>query len=284
MHFNVIAPKLDWVGIGISQQSVDNRLCGVHIGEAIAKLIDFGLRQFDTAFAFDSAAVTSTSAWLQVRKNPVQQLTLKHFVSRRGQSKGARRCIAIQPLSLGHLAHHVFDLVSHLLKGTHVLRLRELSQLLHIDDPDLRCLGRFLKLLEQLVDRLQLLLDLQRLRNGHPLVADEQIVGRELINLVLVTQAIDDMHKLPSKAIRVVIDLVVDTLQQINLMMLDRLIVNTFQTFRRLSSLGVLVVDLVGLLLDRMRFVGFQNLAFAFLEHHPQMIDAWTKASDLTWI
>ena len=62
------------------------------------------------------------------------------------------------------LAQVVLDLLLQLAELLDVARLGELGQLLHVDDADLGVLRRLFELLEQLVDRLQLFLDLQRLR------------------------------------------------------------------------------------------------------------------------
>ena len=58
----------------------------------------------------------------------------------------------------------LFDLLLQLVELFDVARLGELRQLFQVDDADLRRLGRFFQLLEQLVDRLQFFLDLERLR------------------------------------------------------------------------------------------------------------------------
>ena len=65
-----------------------------------------------------------------------------------------------EALLLGHLAQVVLDL---LLQGAELLdvaRLGELGERLHVDDADLGRLAGLFELLEQLVDRLQLFLDL----------------------------------------------------------------------------------------------------------------------------
>ena len=68
---------------------------------------------------------------------------------------------------------------------------------LHVDDADLGRLAGLFELLQQLVDLFQLLLDGQRLRHGHRLVAGELVLGGQLVDLVLVAQPLD--HAAPAR-------------------------------------------------------------------------------------
>ena len=103
-----------------------------------------------------------------------------------------------------------------------VARLGELGEQLHIDDADAGRLAGLFELLEQLVDLLQLLLDRQRLRHGHRLVAGELVLGRQLIDLVLLAQPLDHVHQRTGPRRLVVAGRVPQPLQVANLLGLAR--------------------------------------------------------------
>ena len=73
------------------------------------------------------------------------------------------------------------------------LALGELGQLLQVDDADLRCLHCLLELFEEFVDRLQFLLDLERLRHGHRGAAGELVLRRQFVDLVLLAEPLDEL-------------------------------------------------------------------------------------------
>ena len=97
----------------------------------------------------------------KLAEDPLQQPTLEEAIGL------GRELVALggllQSLPLGQLADVLLDLPGQLAELVDVARLGELGQCLQVDHADLGRLGRLLQLLEQPVDRLQLLLDLQRL-------------------------------------------------------------------------------------------------------------------------
>ena len=94
-------------------------------------------------------------------------------------------------------AQVLLDLLLQLVQLLDVARLGELRQLLQVDDADLRRLGGLFQLLQQPVDRLQLFLDLQRLRARVSGVRPVNVVlAGQLVDLVLVAQPVDELHQL----------------------------------------------------------------------------------------
>ena len=122
-------------------------------------------------------------------KQPLQQLALKQPI-RLGREPEAARLL-LQPLLLGQLAQVILHLLLQRAELIDVARLGELGEQVHVDDADAGRLAGLFELLEQLVDLLQLFLDRQRLRHGHRLVAGELVLGRQLVDLVLVAQPLD---------------------------------------------------------------------------------------------
>jgi hypothetical protein len=78
-------------------------------------------------------------------------------------------------LALGHLSDDVSDLLADLLKGVQIAWLGVFGEGLHVDQADLSGFGRFVKLLEQLVDLLEFLLELDRLGDIDFLTSGENV-------------------------------------------------------------------------------------------------------------
>ena len=106
--------------------------------------------------------------------------------------------------------------------------------------------GRLFQLLEQLVDRLQLFLDLQRLRNGQRRAAGELVLAGQLVDLVLVAQPGDQLHQLPGERRAVVAGLIPQPLQLAKLLVAKRLLEALLQVRRRLDRLALLAIGVGG--------------------------------------
>ena len=145
-----------------AQQGVDERSRDVHVGHGVAELVVLGLLHLGRAFADDRPLMPAGARGLQLLEDARQQLRLEEPI-RLGRQLEAATLPFLQPLLLGHLAQVLLDLLLQCVELFHVARLGELGQLLHVDDADLRRLGRLFELLEQLVDRLQFCLDLEGL-------------------------------------------------------------------------------------------------------------------------
>ncbi len=275
--------KSHWLCSWIAEQCIDDRLRSVHIGQAIAELKRLCLRQFDAAFTHDAAMMAARATGLQLGENSVEQATLEYLVGLRCQLESPAG-IAIEPLSFGQLAHHVLDLLTQFLEAGHVLRGSKFSQLFHVDHANLRCSRSLFELLEQFIDGLELLLDLQGLRNGHALRAGECVLGGQLLNLVEISQVLDQAHQLSGKTIGVVADLIIQSFQQINLALADGLLENASQWAWRIDAFGALVESLLGFLFDGVGFISLQDFSSPFFQQGLQEIDAWPQSSNLAGI
>ena len=94
-------------------------------------------------------------------------------------------------------------------------------------------LRRLFELLEQLVDLLQLFLDRQRLGNRQRRAAGELVLGRQLVDLVLVAQRLDELHELPGELRPLVAGRVPERLQIAKLLLLNGLLESLAQLRRR---------------------------------------------------
>ena len=75
---------------------------------------------------------------------------------------------------------------------------------------------------EQLVDLFELFLHAERLRHGHRFVAGELVLGRQLVDLVLVAEPLDQPHQVAGERRLVVAGRVPQPLQVANLLRLAR--------------------------------------------------------------
>ena len=120
------------------------------------------------------AQVPAGARGLQLAEDLRQQPALEQAV-RLGRELVAALA-RLQPLPLGLLAQELLDLPLQLFELFQIAGLGELGQLLQVDDADGGRLHRLFELLQQPVDRLQFLLDLQRLGHGQRLAAGELIL------------------------------------------------------------------------------------------------------------
>lgn len=74
------------------------------------------------------------------------------------------------------------------------------------------------QLLEQPIDRFELFLDFQRLRNGHGRAAGERVFAGQFIDLVFFAQSSHQLHELPRKARAIVAGLIPQPLEIANLL------------------------------------------------------------------
>ena len=167
-----------------------------------------------------------------------------------------------QSLTLGQLAQHVLNLLLQGVELFQVAGLDELGQLLQVDNADLSSLGGFLQLLEQFVDQLQFLLDFQGLLHRHRGSAGEVILGGQLVHLVLLAQALDQLEQLPGERPGFLLGGVPEPFQVVQLLIVDGLIESAGDLRGRLHLLGQVVVTLAGLGLGLAGLVGGQDLAF----------------------
>ena len=189
-----------------------------------------------------------------------------------------------EALLLGNLAQIILHLLLQCAQLIDIARLGKLRQHLHIDDADLRRLASFFELLEQLVDLLQLFLDRQRLRHRHPLVPRELILGRQLIDLILLAQPLDHIHQRTSPRRLIIARRVPQPLQVANLLGLDRLIKPIAKLLRHLRLGRLIDKRLLGLAPHGLRFVLGKNLPLPLLEHRNQRIDARPQPGNLARI
>ena len=91
--------------------------------------------------------------------------------------------------------------LAELLELVHARLVDELPELVEVHDRDLRVLAGLLELLDELLDRLELLLDLDRPLDAHGLAAREIPARRELIDLVAIAQSVDHAHELAREAL-----------------------------------------------------------------------------------
>ncbi len=161
----------------VAQQGVGERGRDVHVRHGIAELVGPGLLHLGGAFADDRALMPAGARRLQLLEDARQQLGLKQPIGVRRHLKAAAFAF-LESLLLGHLPQIFLNLLLQGVELLHLPRFGELGQFLHVDDADLRRLGRLFQLLEQLVDRFQFVLDLQRFGNRHRLVAGEFVLRR----------------------------------------------------------------------------------------------------------
>ena len=171
-----------------------------------------------------------------------------------------------------------------LLQIVHVALLGVFGQGLHVDHADLRGLGRLFKLLQQAVDLFQFLLDLDGLGHGHRRAAGELVLGGQLVDLVLVAQAVDQLHQLPGEGTLLVVDAVPEPLDVVKLLFLDRLAEPLRQLQRRLHRLGHVVEAAGGFLLHPLGLVGCQDLPLPLAEQFHEGLQAGPQAGDLAGI
>ena len=266
----------------VAEHGVDQRAGDVHVGQRVAELVLLGLLQFDRPFAQDGPLVPPGPRGHQVAEDPLQQPALEEPIGL------GREPIALggllQPLLLGKVLEQLLDHAGQLAELLHVARLGVFGQGLHVDDADLRRLGRFFKLLQQAVDLFQFLLDLDGLRHGHRRAAGELVLGGQLVDLVLVAQPIDQLHELPGEGAPLVVDAVPEPLDVVELLLLDRLAESLFQLRGRFHRLGQIVETAGGLLLHPPGLVGFQDLPLPLAEQFHQGLQAGPQAGDLAGI
>ena len=266
----------------VPEHGVDQRAGDVHVGQRIAEFIGLGLLQLDRPFALDGPLVPPGPRGLQVAEDPLQQPPLEQAIGL-GREPVALGGL-LQALLLGQVFEELLDRAGQLLEVLHVALLGVFGQGLHVDHADLRGLGRFFKLLQQAVDLFQLLLDLDGLGDGHRRTAGELVLGGQLVDLVLVAQPVDQLHKLPGERALLVVDAVPEPLDVVELFLLDRLAESPFQLQRRLHRLGHLLEAAGGLLLHPLRLIGLQYLPLPLAEQFHQGIQAGAQAGDLAGI
>ena len=161
------------------------------------------------------------SRGLEVAENPLQQPPLKQPIrpGRQLVSPGG----PFQSLPLGQLADIFLDLPGQLVELFDVARLGIFGQLLHVDHADLSRLGRLFQLFQQPIDRFQLLLDFQRLGNGHGRAAGEGVFGRQLVDLIFVAQRGHQPQQPSGHAAALICQGVPEPLQVVELLLLDGL-------------------------------------------------------------
>ena len=162
-----------------------------------------------------------------------------------------------------------------------VARLGELRQLFQVDDADLGRLGGLFELLEQLVDRLQLLLDLERLRHGHRLPAGELVLAGQLIDLVLFAEALDEVEQVAGELAALVAAAIPEPFEVVQLLVAHRLVKVLGELAGRLRLLGLVLEGRARGGLGRGRLVGGQDAALALFEDLPERLDARAEAANL---
>ena len=100
-----------------------------------------------------------------------------------------------------------------------IARLGEFGQRLQVDHADLRRLRRLFELLQQPVDLFELLLDLQRLRDGGHGAAGELVLRGQFVDLILVAQPVDQLHELPGELAALVVGPIPEPLQVVKLLL-----------------------------------------------------------------
>ena len=190
----------------------------------------------------------------------------------------------LQALLLGQVAEISLDHLGQLVELLHVARFGVLGQGFHVDDADLRGLGGFFKLLQQAVDLLQLFLDFQGLRHGHRRATGELVLGRQLVDLVLVAQPVDQLHQLPGKGTLFVFNAVPEPLDVVELFLLHRPAEALFELARRFHRPGQLAEVRVGLFFHLLGFVGLKNLSLPFAEQLHEGLEAGAKPGNLAGI
>ncbi len=194
------------------------------------------------------------------------------------------RALSSMPCCSRHLLQVFLDLFLQLGELFEIARLGELGQLLQVDDADLGRLGGLFQLLEEFVDRFQLFLDFQRRGHVHRRPAGEFVLGGQLIDLILLAEAFDELHQLPGERAVFVAGAIPELFQIVQLFFAHRLLERRVELVRRLRLLGRAVEILVGLRLDLAGFVGRQDLALAVFQHGPEVFQAGAEAADLAGV
>ncbi len=140
VDFDVFAAQSQRALVTMANQGVDDRVGHVHVGNAIAEFIRFGLLKFNRSFADHVGLMAAGLGRCKFAEDSLQQATLKNLVglSVSIESHHGRR-IPIPDVRPAREAG--FRLRAHLFQLIHVTRLSKLAQHFHVDDTDLRSLG-----------------------------------------------------------------------------------------------------------------------------------------------
>ena len=131
----------------------------------------------------------------------------------------------------------------------------------------------------------QLLLDLQGLGHGHRRAAGELVLGGQLVDLVLLAEAFDQLQQLPGERAVLVAGAIPEPFEVVELLFAHRLAGSAWPACPAASSArpgrgslrAASLCDLAGL-------VGFQDLALALAEHFHERFEAGPEAADLAGI
>ena len=162
----------------------------------------------------------------------------------------------LESLAFGHFAHVILNLLLKRFQLFDITRLGKLGERFHIYDADLRRISRLTKLFEQPVDHLELFLDRQRLGHGHRRTAREIIFRRQFIDLVLLTQSLDQVQQLAGERRLLILDAIPQRFEVSKLLGLKLAMKRLIQRRRRLHLATQIDIRSAGAFLHPFGFIG----------------------------